>query len=260
MELPQACKLYLMTQPEQVAQATQYGLDAAYLAYRVGNGPHLFRVHSPVTPRYGIMVLDNGGFNGQGKPETFCQEVLRECGARSFSGAFFDFDGPPNPVLKRAVELLAPAFQHRRWTLYVPEGYALPSPSVKVVVSTALSGGSLRQRLSEAAAAYGPERVALGLEWVAEDFALPALNGAGTRLERSELDRLLSERSPAVYFNHDLCAHYFTYMNTGQSAHFVLYDDASSMAKKLHIAAELGIREGFLPQPQSEALLRNLLT
>lgn len=260
MELPQSCKLYLMAQPEHSAKGLEYGLAAAHLAYRVGSGPHLFRTQSLVIPRYGVMVLDNGGFDGQGDPGVFCQEVLRECAARSFSGAFFDLEGPPCPVLKRALELLAPAFQRRRWSLYVPEVYALSSPAVKVVISTALSGGSLRQRLGEAVAAYGPERVVLGLEWVAEDFALPALDGAGRHLSREELERLLAERAPAVYFNHDLCAHYFTYMNTGQSAHFILYDDPSSMAKKLHIAAGLGIREGFLPDPQSDDLLRALLS
>lgn len=260
MELPQACKLYLMTRPEHSSKGLEYGLTAAHLAYRVGNGPHLFRTQSPVIPRYGVMVVDNGGFDGQGDPGTFCQELLRECAARSFSGVFFDLEGLPSPALKRALELLAPAFQRRRWTLYVPEPYALPSPAAKVVISTALSGGSLRQRLRDAAAAYGPERIALGLEWVAEDFALPALDGAGTHLDREELERLLAERAPAVYFNHDLCAHYFTYMNTGQSAHFILYDDASSMAKKLHIAAELSIREAFLPDPQSDSLLRTLLS
>lgn len=259
MELPQSCKLYFMAQPEHSAKAAQYGLTAAHLAYRVGNGPHLFRTQSPVIPRHGVMVLDHSGFDGRGNPDVFCQEVIRECGARGFSGVFCDFEGIPSPPLKRALDILAPAFQRRHWFLYVPESYAISAPAVKVVIPTALSGGSLRQRLADAAVAYGAEHVVLGLEWVVEDFTLPALDGAGTHLTREELERLLVERAPAVYFDRELCAHYFTYMNTGQSAHFILYDDASSMAKKLYIAAELGIREAFLPDPQSDSLLRALL-
>ena len=70
---------------------------------------------------------------------------------------------------------------------------------------------------------------------------------------------LLAQRAPSVYFDPELCAHYFTYMRTGQSAHFVLYDNASSMRKKLVIAAALGIREGFLPLPEREEYLQTLL-
>ncbi len=258
MELPESFQLHLMTPPEQASKAAQYALTCAQLAYRVGNGPHLFRTQGTLTRSGGILVADHRGFSGQGNPESFCQEVIRECSARSFQGAFFDFEGPVIPVLKRSVELLAPVFQARRWTLYVPEHYALSSPCVKVVISTALSGGSLRQRLTQVAETYGPERVALGLEWVAEDFTLPAPDGSGTHLEQEDLDRLLAQRSPAVYFSDELCAHYFTYMHTGQNAHFTLYDDPSSMAKKLFVAAGLGIREGFLPDPQRDGFLREL--
>lgn len=260
MELPENFQLYLMTPPEQASKAARCALTCAQLAYRVGNGPHLFRTQGPLTRPGGILVADHQGFGGQGNPDPFCQEVLRECSARNFQGAFFDFEGPVIPVLKRSVELLAPAFQKRRWTLYVPEGYAVANPCVKVVISTALSGGSLRQRLTQVAETYGPERVALGLEWVAEDFVLPAPDGSGTHLEQEDLDRLLAQRAPAVYFSDELCAHYFTYMPTGQSAHFVLYDNATSMAKKLYIAAAVGIQEGFLPIPQREEELTALLS
>ncbi len=89
----------------------------------------------------------------------------------------------------------------------------------------------------------------LGLEWAAEDFSLPAASGSGQALSWDELERLLAQHGGSAYFSDELCAHYFTYMHTGQSAHFVLYDTPASMAKKLITAAALGIREGFLPDP-----------
>lgn len=259
MELPENFTLYLMTPPQQVSKAQQYGLTPAYMTYRVGGGPHLFRTQTAVSTRGGIMVADHGGYDGQGNPEPFCQEVIRECSVRSFQGVFFDFEGPAIPVLRRALEHLAPVFQKRRWSLYVPENYALSSPAVKVVIPTALSGGSLRQRLGQAVQTYGADRTVLGLEWAAEDFTLPAMNGSGQALSWEELERLLRQRSPAVYFSDELCAHYFTYMHTGQSAHFALYDDPASMAKKLFVASGLGIREGFLPDPQRAGALEELL-
>lgn len=259
MELPENFKLYLMTSPQQTAKARQHGLAPAHLAYRVGAGPHLFRVQTPVGAQGGIMVLGCDSPEGKENPEAFCQEVVRECAARGFQGAFFDFEGQAVPVLQKAVNYLGPVFQRRGWSLYVPESYLSTCPGVKVVISTALSGGSLQQRLSQVAQAHGPERVVLGLEWAAEDFTLPAPEGGGTHLSQAELDELLEKRAPAVYFDHELCAHYFTYMHTGQNAHFVLYDNPSSMVKKLHIAASLGIREGFLPLPEREEYLQVLL-
>lgn len=260
MELPASFAIYLMTPPRQAPKAQQYGLTAAHMTYRIGGGPHLFRTQGPVAARGGILVADHQGYDGRGNPDALCQEILRECAARSFTGVFFDFEGPPMPVLRRAVEHLAPAFQKRRWNLYVPESYACAAPAVKVVIPTALSGGSLKQRLGQAAQTYGAQRVALGLEWVAEDFTLPAMSGGGRHLEWEELERLRGQRAPAVYFSDELCAHYFTYMHTGQSAHFTLFDDPSSMAKKLYVAAALGIHEAFLPDPQREDFLKELFS
>lgn len=251
--------LYLLVPPSRQGSTAHYGLIPAHLAYRVGGGPHLFRTQLPTALNGGIMVLDHHGFNGGGNAESFCQEVVRECTARNFQGAFCDFDAPAIPVLERAVTLLAPTFQKRGWRLYVPQSYAASGANVKVVIPTALSGGSLRHHLREAIDAYGRERVALGLQWSCEDFSLPAKNGSGVPLSAEELTALKQRRRPNIYFSDDLCAHYFTYMPTGESPHFVLFDDVASMAKKLDLAREMGIREAFLPYPDSPEELSALL-
>lgn len=259
MPTPENPVLYLLTPPQHQMDAARYGLTPAHLAYRVGGGPHLYRSQLPAPLHGGVMVLDNRGFDGGGSAETFCQEVVRECAARGFQGVFCDFEGAPMPLLERAVALLAPTFRKRGWSLYVPQGYPVHSSDVKVVVPTALSGGSLRYHLREAVDTYGLERVALGLQWSCEDFSLPARSGSGTPLTAAELREVLKKRRPSVYFSDDLCAHYFTYMPTGEAPHFVLYDDAVSMGKKLQLAKEMGIREGFLPYPEEPKLLSELL-
>lgn len=253
-------RLYLLTPPQHQSRAAAYGLTPAHLAYRVGEGPHLFRTQLPAPLTGGLMVLGHQGFNGAGKAELFCQEIVRECAVRNFQGVFCDFEEPVLPVLERAVALLAPTFQKRGWRLYVPRRYAGRVPGTKVVISTALSGGSLRHHLREAIDAYGLERVVLGLQWSCEDFALPARNGSGTPLTGKELAELRKKRRPSVYFSDDLCAHYFTFMPTGGSPHFILYDDAESMEKKLRMAAEMGIKEAFLPYPEAAEELTKLLS
>lgn len=260
MNLPQDFTLHLMAPPDQAAQAGGFSLPIAHMAYRVGGGPHLFCSQRPFAHRGGIMVLECQGFDGRGNPEELCREIMQECAGRGFSGVFCDFEGPLYPVLARAVERLAPLFAQRNWQLYLPEEYALRAPqTAKAVIPTALSGGSLRQRLTEAVERFGPQRVALGLERVAEDFTLPAASGSGRPLSRQDLQLLLQERCPAVYFSDELCAHYFTYMIRGQDAHFILYDDISSLLRKIRVAAGLGISQGFLPYAQADDLLPQLL-
>ncbi len=104
-------------------------------------------------------------------------------------------------------------------------------------------------------AADGREAV----ERVAEDFYLPSPTGQGTPLTRDELAQRLEERAPQVYFSTDLCAHYFTYMSDASGAHFVLFDDAGSIRKKLQLARQLDIGEALLPYAQVDDLLPELL-
>ena len=97
------------------------------------------------------------------------------------------------------------------------------------------------------------------LERVAEDFFLPSPTGQGMPLTREELRQRLEERAPSVFFSSELCAHYFTYMSRQNGAHFVLFDDAGSIRKKLQVARNLGISSAVLAYPQVDDLLPELL-
>ena len=250
--------LILAAAPTEVMAARAYGLALAHMAYRVGGGPHLFRANLPVSAQGGLLLVGDAGFDGRGDPHPFCQEVLRECSARGYTGVVFDFDRH-FPVLGRAVAELAPLLARRGWPLYVSEPYGRYSETAKVLIPTALSGGTLRGRLEEAAAQYGAGRVALAVERVAADFFLPAPSGQGHPLSQEELKALMDEREPAVFFSNELCAHYFTYMNRQNGAHFVLFDDAASIRKKLYLARSLDISDALLPYPAVADILRDIL-
>ena len=127
------------------------------------------------------------------------------------------------------------------------------------MIPSALSGGSLRQRLQDAVEQYGAERVTLAVERVAEDFYLPSPTGQGMPLTREELRARIEERSPSIFFSGELCAHYFTYMSKENGAHFVLFDDAGSIRKKLSIARSLDIANAILAYPQVDDLLEDIL-
>lgn len=252
-------KLILTAAPDDSRAARATGLTLAHLAYRVGGGPHLFRANLPVAVRGGLMVIDNEGFDGRGEATPFCHEVLRECTARGFTGVVCRFTGRPLSLLAQAIAQLGELLDKRGWPLYVTEAYGDASDRARVLIPTALSGGSLRQRLEEAVEHYGHDRVVLAVERVAEDFFLPSPTGQGTPLSREELADRLAQRNPTVFFSSELCAHYFTYMSKENGAHFILFDDAGSIRKKLQLAAGLGISTALLDYRAVDDLLPRLL-
>lgn len=253
-------KLILTAPPTAAREATSHGLPVGHMAYRVGPGAHLLRANIPINLRGGLMVVDGSGFDGRGDAGPFCQQVIRECSARSFDGVILDFEGSPHPLLGQIANRLGTALSRRSWPLYVTEEYAGFSDQARIIIPSALSGGSLSQRLTEAVERYGAERVALGVQRIAEDFTLPAPSGSGTPLSRQELSRRIESRGAAVFFSDELCAHYFTYMSRQNGAHFVLFDNAGSIRKKLQVARSLGLHACILAWPEVEDILTQILS
>ena len=58
--------MIIAVEPQQIGTAGRWGKPLAHIAYRVGEGPHLFRANTPVAPREGLMVVDDGGWRGEG--------------------------------------------------------------------------------------------------------------------------------------------------------------------------------------------------
>ena len=218
--------------PRQLPALRGWQVIPAHLAYRLGPGPHLFRADSTI-PKSGLMVIDDRDFDGLGPTGPLCQEVLRECQARSFSGAVLDFENRL-PPLEQIAGYLDEQFARRGWTLYVTGRYAPHAPHARVMIPSALSGGSLRQRLEEALERFGESRVVLALELRREDFYLPSPTGSGQPLTEQGLKELMDRLSPSVFFSGDLCARYFTYMSRDHGAHFVLFDDGDRKSTRLN--------------------------
>jgi hypothetical protein len=252
-------KIVLVTPPDRIRAASDYGVPIAHMAYRMGDGPHLFRANFPALPRGGLMMLGEDHFNGQGDASTFCREVVRECMARNFSGIIFDPESQPTPTISRIISTLSEQTSRRGWSFYLPESYSNYSNSAKIMISSAISGGTLEKRLTDAINRYGVNRVALCIDRSAEDFYLPAPQGAGKPLSRDELRTRIEKLSPSVFFSNELCAHYFTYMSRESGAHFILFDDVGSIQKKISLAEQLGIRRFLLFYSQMEDLLPDIL-
>ena len=126
-----------------------------------------------------------------------------------------------------------------------------------MLINTAISGGTLSTMLGDACRTFGKQRVALDIERVRIDFLLPSPDGEGKALDRSELEALLAEHTPSVFYSHELCAKYFTYQKDGQG-HFVLFDDADTIRCKLNLGKSMDLRCAFLLCAEVEDLLQEL--
>lgn len=258
--MPEEPRLILTAPPSAAREATSFGLPVGHMAYRIGPGAHLLRSNISINLRGGLMVVDGTAFDGRGDPASFCQQLVRECSARGFDGAILDFEGQPYPLLGQVIQRLGGMFARRGWPLYVTEAYAGYSDQTRIIIPSALSGGSLSKRLEEAVEQYGAHRVALGIQRTAEDFTLPAPNGCGTPLTRRELEQRIQSRGASVFFSDELCAHYFTYMSRQSGAHFVLFDNAASIRKKIHIARQFGLCACILVWPEVDDILQDIMT
>lgn len=248
----------LTAPPETSAQAASFGVPVAHMAYRIGENGHLYRAGLSVAVRGGLMVLDDAGLAVRGDPLRLCREVLLECGARKFDGILCDFSAPPSPFLEQTVTRLSMLTARNGWSLYVNEAYASLGDRSLVLIPSSVVHGSLETRLGTAVQAYGAHRVALAVQRCALEYALPSGADCGRRLAPGELSRLVRQFSPAIFFDHNLCAHYFTYMEQG-TAHFVLFDDSGSLLRKVSLARELGIRRVFFTYPEVADILPRLL-
>ena len=124
-----------------------------------------------------------------------------------------------------------------------------------LTVSTALSGGSLTAYFSSLQGIYGAHRVAAFLQPVSQDFTLPSSSPDGKPLSAAARAALLAETGAQVFFSRELCARYFTYTDREGAAHFVLFDDADTLAAKLAQLAGCGVQTVFALYPDAAGLI-----
>ena len=130
-------------------------------------------------------------------------------------------------------------------TVFIPVAFAGCVQNAKLVVPSAISGGSFEQMLREYKEKYGADNLCLDIIRTCQDFTMPSYMPEGKNLSNEEFDTLMNEYSPSSFFSKDLCSKYFTYRCDGEY-HFVIYDDASTAVSKFEIADSLGFYAAFI--------------
>ena len=251
-------QLYLAVTPDKQREAARYTERLAHVAYRIGRDGRLVRRDLLVRTRGGMMVLGDGDGGSVCDPAALCRDVWRECGNRGYGGVLADFEQRETPEKAAFLSALGRVLTRNGKRLYVPEQYGAQVPQASVLICTALSGGNLYHRLEEAVQRFGRGRAALDLQRLRMRFPIPCPGGEGEPLSGEKLAELLERKRRSVFYSSDLCARYFTDTDSEES-HFVLFDDADTLRKKLRLGQELGITVAFLMYPEVEDILPELL-
>lgn len=231
-------QVYLAATPSDAKPATVYGYPIAHMAYYKS-----FESHSQSG---GWMVLSDYLAS-----VTEPRRVVDECLKKNYSGLVLDFEGGDRQLLVRFAENVGNLCSQYNLTLISGKKY-LTDMSLTLVSSGVVSG-SFRQRLLK----YGSRSV-LEIVRLAQDIPLPAPQGRGVTMTRAELSDLLNERRPATFFSSELLARYFTYKDTYGITHFIIYDDAESISKKLRLAESMGLPHAIMLYSEVKDLLGGL--
>ena len=240
-------QLYLSVTPGEAAGLTLPSVSRAHVAYRIGPGSTLLRQNLLLQTRGGLLSLSDRNAPHIDDPKALCAAVLRECSRRSYTGVVLDLESAVRPDLLQFAQQLSPLLCSSRRTLFVPESHAAALPQATPLICTALSGGDFTERLQQAVETH--RRPALDVQRLRMDFSLPAPSGKGEPLSAAALQTLLEELHPSVFFSSALCTRYFTYTRQG-TAHFVLFDDADTLRRKLRLGAQLGCCAAFFQWPE----------
>ncbi len=160
------------------------------------------------------------------------------------------------PLNRRLLAAFDEALYDADIPLYVPLECGRTLSHAILTVSTAISGGSLTEYISSLQGIYGAARIAAFLQPVSQDFTLPSPTPNGISLSAAARAALLAQTGAQPFFSRELCAKYFTYMNADGQAHFVLYDDDSTLAAKLAQLAGCGVQNVFALFPDAAGLLK----
>ncbi|MCL2084525.1 MAG: hypothetical protein FWH06_04610 [Oscillospiraceae bacterium] len=250
--------LYLAALPDDTRRALATGIAPAHMAYRLSADLTLLRGHIGSDSRGGLMVLSYTPSELlDGSVAALCKELTAECRIRGYEGILLDFEGPARHTLARLASDLDTVCARDGLSLIVGEHYMEATQHAAVLLSSGLVSGSLRRKLEEYTRRCGAPRVALEIERMSQNIALPAPQGRGSAMTRTELSELLFDKRPAVFFSHELCAHYFTYKDGGIT-HFVLYDDSQSVIRKLRLAHMLGLKCAVMLYSEVSDMLNEL--
>ena len=123
----------------------------------------------------------------------------------------------------------------------MPFDRSILCPEGRYIVTSEISGGSLKLYLTELIEKHGGEKIALDICRMRMDFTMPSPDSIGKSISPEEFNAIYENTDAQTFYSPDLCLNYFTYTDTVGQSHFVLYDDARSILGKIFLADMLDL-------------------
>lgn len=254
--MPQFPRILLAVSPGSVPPRLPVPFELAHMAYRIGPRCRLLRARPELALNGGFLMISGAASSCLGNAERFCQQVVSECRLHLAAGVIANWELAPQCV--PLVTELDRALAQAQLEFWVPEYYAAAAANAKILISSQLSGGSLSARLQEALNRWG-HRIALAVECTPWSFQLPCPSGRGTPLEDGQLQQLIANYNPRLWFSESLCTQYFTYLKENQ-LHLTLFDNGASIRRKLELAARRGLSGAILSWDELKPFARELFS
>ena len=235
-------KVYLAASAEDSRAAEGTGIPGAWLFYRIGESGALQRAAAPISGKGGVMGLRGGEHLEAAEPARLARDIFMECSRRGLRGVLLDFDAD---IDTEKLTALCAQFAQKQMPYFVSPGLLGAAPGAKIVVSSALSGGSFEAMLSEYSARFGADNLCLEIVRMCHDFTMPSYSPSGVQLSGRQFNDIVRKANPTPYFSPEMQCKYFTYSLEGE-AHFLLFDDPDTAAGKIDAAQRAGFYGAFL--------------
>lgn len=247
--------LYLSAPPNTAEKAFASGFPVALMAYKTGQGFHLYRTAIPDI-RPALIYINCSQFTGFGPHRILGGEIMGECIARGASGIVLDLGSFTAPVISFCT-YISHAAKENGLTVYLPY---LPQNHIDgsaAIIPTAIDNDGLEKILRKAIGELGAENLALQVECIFRSYSIPCRSGNWLEPKNLSPDALMASLGAESFFSKELCVNYFPYTDRGDTR-VVLYDDLHSIKEKINLASSLGIKESFLYYPQVEDITGDL--
>lgn len=253
-------KTYLTLTPAERINLSSSPFSPAHMAYKI-RSLHLMRGRISSNTRSGMMVItDIDTSPAEGSFKSLAAEIYNECLRRDFEGVILDFNSKPTADTSPFASNLCEKLCDMKLPIYVPYLYSVFCPDAKYIVSSSISGGSLREHLDQLSDIHGSTRLSVECERIAMDFMMPSPSAEGKRLSREELNALMQNTQAQTFYSPELCTNYFTYSDHTGKTHFVIFDNAHSITDKLRLAQNLGFDSAFLLYPEIDDIYKEIST
>ncbi len=247
--------LILVCAGRDAACAARQGIPVLHLCLGISADGALQRLQLSTAPTHCLLGLCELPHSlSTCNAERLAGELVDEAQRTGAPGVFADFEHD-TPCGRSLLSAFDGALHEAEIPFYVPLSSGRSLTHAILTVPTALSGGSLTEHFSSLQGIYGTSRVAAFLQPISQNFTVPSNSPNGKPLTLSEREALLEQTGSQTFFSRELCAKYFTYTDKDGNAHFVLYDDASTLEAKLAQLSGCGVQTVFALFPDAAALL-----